>query len=167
MYATAAALVNPVGRQVTSGCTICAHLDDSEKARGLTNPPLPSNGRGEGSHLTEVYDLNKRKRVAQQKHRARQRKIEEKARASRGPATASSVTRTRTAEPERMAPLSPTTRPPAPRRPRTTPRPAGSPQGSEQRTAPRPPASPRRPAQPQPAQPEEPKASGEAPSGEE
>jgi len=135
-----------------------------------TGPSLAFKRAGARDHLREVYDLNKRKRVAQQKHRARQRKIDEKTRAARGTSPAGSTARTRPAEPERMAPLTPTSRPPAPRRPRTTPRPAGAPQGqqgSEQQTTPRPPARPRRPAQPRPAQPEEPKPSGEAPSGKE
>jgi hypothetical protein len=96
--------------------------------------------------------LNKRKRVALQKHRVRQRKLEEKRRATRVASTIAPA-RPRTAEPERPAPIVPSPRPQAPRRPRTAPRPAASqeqPQGqsrsaTQPRSAPRP--APRRASQ--------------------
>lgn len=67
--------------------------------------------------------LNKRKRVALQKHRAKQRKLEEKRKAARVASTIAPSRVRATAEPERPAPITPAPRPAAPRRPRTAPRP--------------------------------------------
>ncbi len=93
--------------------------------------------------------LNKRKRVAQQKHRVKQRKLEEKRKATRAASTLAPA-RPRTAESERPAPIVPASRPPVPpRRPRS-PRPAGT-QGQQPQEQGRPQAAGQRPAAPRPA----------------
>lgn len=117
----------------------------------------------------EVDDLNKRKRVAQQKHRAHRRKIEERARLTRGSSPSGSAARSRSSEPERMAPLTPTiAKPPAPKRPRTTtPKPAAAPAPAAEPARPARAAAPKRTAAPKAAETEQAKPAGEEKAGEE
>lgn len=117
----------------------------------------------------EVVCLNKRKRVAIQKHRMHVKKLEEKRKATR-PATASGI-RSRVSDTERVGTGSLPNRP-APPRKSTPAAPAASRtarpstgQGSEARPASRP-AAPRRTAQPKPAADAKKESSGEKPDSE-